>query len=282
MKSFKNKKCLLTGAASGIGKSTAIAIAKLGAELVLTDINEKGLEEVSRTITESGGKVLKCKAFDVSKYDEVKAFADEVHREFNAMDVVMNIAGTSTWGEVEDLQHVHWAKMINIDLWGPIHVIECFMPQMVRAGKGGHLLNVSSAAGLVALPLHVAYSAAKFGLRGISEVLRLDLKKHNIGVSVVCPGAVLTPLINTVEIVGIDRNAPKAKEFQDQFMARAVTPEKVAELIVKGIKKNKFLIITSPDIKALYYLKRRIHPLYLHIINKIAKIAKEVKAEQKG
>ena len=77
-------------------------------------------------------------------------------------------------------------------LMGPIHIIECFVPQMVRRGEGGHLVNVSSAAGLLALPWHAAYSASKFGIRGVSEVLRMDLRRHNIGVSVVCPGGVAT------------------------------------------------------------------------------------------
>ena len=92
---------------------------------------------------------------------------------------------------------------------GPIHVIETFVPPMVAAGRGGHLVNVSSAAGLVALPWHAAYSASKYGLRGLSEVLRFDLARHGIGVSVVVPGAVKTPLVHTVEIAGVDRDHPQ-------------------------------------------------------------------------
>ena len=83
------------------------------------------------------------------------------------MDVVMNIAGVSAWGTVDQLTHEQWSKMVAINLMGPIHVIETFVPPMVAAGRGGHLVNVSSAAGLVALPWHAAYSASKFGLRGL-------------------------------------------------------------------------------------------------------------------
>ena len=96
--------------------------------------------------------------------------------------------------------------MVDVNLMGPIHIIESFVPQMVARGKGGQLVNVSSAAVLLALPWHAAYSASKFGLRGVSEVLRFDLRRHRIGVSLVCPGAVATPLVNTVDIVGIDRD----------------------------------------------------------------------------
>src|SRR6185436_7108722 len=120
--------------------------------------------------------------------------------EFGRLDVVMNVAGVSAWGTVENLEHRHWQAMIDVNLMGPIHVIECFLPPMIEARRGGALVNVSSAAGLLALPWHAAYSASKFGVRGISEVLRFDLKRHGIGVSLVVPGAVKTPLVQTVQI----------------------------------------------------------------------------------
>ena len=127
---------------------------------------------------------------------------------------------------------------------------------MVAAGRGGHLVNVSSAAGLVALPWHAAYSASKFGLRGLSEVLRFDLARHRIGVSVVVPGAVNTPLVNTVEIAGVDREDPRVQRLVNRFTGHAVAPEVVADKILAGVRKNRFLIYTSNDIRALYAFKR--------------------------
>ena len=121
--------------------------------------------------------------------------------------------------------------MISINLMGPIHVIENFLPPMVAARNGGHLVNVSSAAGLIGLPWHAAYSASKFGLRGLSEVLRFDLARYRIGVSVVVPGAVRTPLVNTVEIAGVDRDDPQVRRWVDRFSGHAVSPEKAAEKI---------------------------------------------------
>lgn len=276
-KDFKNKKCVITGAASGIGRSTAIAMGKLGAELFLTDINAKGLEETVQLIKSDGGKVSKSEAFDISQHEKVKEFANDIHAEFGSMDIVMNVAGISTWGEPHELKHEHWAKMINVDLWGVIHGIEYFLPEMVKAGKGGHLVNVSSSAGIVALPWHAAYSAAKFGVVGISEVLRYDLKGYDIGVTVICPGAVDTPLKQTVEIIGVDNDDPEVIKLKERFTERAVTPEKVAELTIKGIKKNKFMVITSFDIKFLYWCKRNISPLYRLIVKKVNKIVNEAK-----
>jgi short-subunit dehydrogenase len=165
--------------------------------------------------------------------------------------------------------------MIEVDLWGPIHGIECFIPKMIEAGKGGHLVTVSSASGLMAFPWHAAYNAAKWGILGACEVLRYDLRQHNIDVTVVCPGAVDTPLIHTVEIVGIDRAHPEAKNLEEKFIRRAVTPEKVAQLIVKAIKKRKFLVFTSFDIKLLYWFKRKIFPIYHMIMKKLNKILNE-------
>jgi len=275
MKNFNNKKCLITGAASGIGRSTALAMGKLGANLFLTDINSEGLKNTSQLIKKNGGLVSLIKAFDISKYEDVKIFADEIHKEFGSLDILMNIAGTSVWGTVDQLTHGHWKKMIDVDLWGPIHGIECFIPKMIEAGKGGHLVTVSSAAGLVAFPWHAAYSAAKWGILGACEVLRYDLMQHNIDVTVVCPGAVDTPLKQTVEIVGVDRTHPEAKKLEEKFNKRTVTPEKVAQQIIKGIKKKKFLVFTSNDIKLLYWLKRKTFPLYHMVMKKLNKLLTE-------
>jgi NAD(P)-dependent dehydrogenase (short-subunit alcohol dehydrogenase family) len=172
------------------------------------------------------------------------------------MDAVMNVAGVSVWGTVDQLTHRQWRAMVDVNLMGPIHVIETFLPPMVAAGRGGHLVNVSSAAGLLALPWHAAYSASKYGLRGLSEVLRFDLARHRIGVSVVVPGAVNTPLVNSVEIAGVDRDHPHVQRWVRLFSGHAVAPEKVADQILKGLARNRFLIYTSADIRALYAFKR--------------------------
>jgi len=276
-KNFKNKKCLITGAASGIGKSLALEMAKMNVILFLTDINTAGLEDVSQLIKDQGGIVSKFKTLDIACYEDVKNFANEIHSEFGPMDIIMNIAGISIWGEITDLEHEHWEECINVDLWGPIHIIECVLKETIKAGKGGHLVNVSSAAGLFGFPIHSPYSAAKAGLVGLSEVLKFDLKRYNIGVTLVCPGAVETPLKNTVKIIGIDKSNPAVREIQDKFSERAIAPEKVAKQIINAIKKDKFLVLTSFDIKALFWFKRKIAPLYRLIMRKLNKLVFKVK-----
>lgn len=255
--SLRGRKVLITGAASGIGKATAEAAAAQGAELVLTDLHADRLDAVVDEITRAGGTVLDHVAGDVSDYEWVRSFGRQVDAEVGVMDVVMNIAGISAWGTVENLEHRHWKSMVDVNLMGPIHIIECFVPQMVRRGQGGHIVNVSSAAGLLALPWHAAYSASKFGLRGVSEVLRFDLRRHRIGVSLVCPGGVDTPLVDTVQIVGVNREDPRVKSAIDGFHKIAVSPEKAAAAILKGVRKNRFMVYTSFDIRFGYWWARK-------------------------
>lgn len=255
--SLRGRKVLITGAASGIGRATALAAARAGGELVLTDLQSEALDEVVAQILDEHGTVLYHRAGDVSDYEWVAAFARGVDAEVGVMDVVMNIAGVSAWGTVENLEHRHWKKMVDVNLMGPIHIIECFVPQMVRRGDGGQLVNVSSAAGLLALPWHAAYSAGKFGIRGVSEVLRFDLRRHGIGVSLVCPGGVDTPLVDTVDIVGIDRGNATVQKQIAGFHKVAVTPEKAASAILRGITRNKFLVYTSFDIRFGYWWARK-------------------------
>jgi NAD(P)-dependent dehydrogenase (short-subunit alcohol dehydrogenase family) len=281
VKSFAGKKVLITGAASGIGKATAVEAAAQGAQLVLTDIGADGLDLTAAEIASAGGNVLFHQAGDVSDYEWVRRFSQQVDAEVGVMDVVMNIAGVSAWGTVENLEHRVWKKMVDVNLMGPIHIIECFVPQMVRRGEGGQLVNVSSAAGLLALPWHAAYSASKFGIRGVSEVLRFDLRRHNIGVSLVCPGAVKTPLAETVEIYGVDRENKAVQKATSQFLRVAATPEKAAKAILKGVTKNHYLVYTSFDIRFGYWWARKFalpYEVLMRVANnrfdKLAKISR--------
>ncbi|QXQ15954.1 SDR family oxidoreductase [Skermania piniformis] len=257
MTTFNDKKTLITGAAGGIGRATAIAVARHGAQLFLTDIDEAGLLETVGLVVAEGGTVSATRAFDIADYSAVTVFAQDIHEQFGAMNVVMNVAGVSAWGTVENMDHLLWQKMIDVNLMGPIHVIENFVPQMIEARAGGALVNVSSAAGLLALPWHAAYSASKYGLRGISEVLRFDLKRHKISVHLVVPGAVDTGLVESIEICGIDSEDPRIRRGRAIYRNRAKSPEHAATRIVKGVQRNEFLIYTSNDIRFGYWWARK-------------------------
>lgn len=259
---LRGKRVVITGAASGIGLATARKAAAAGAHLILTDIQAGKLQEAVASIVAAGGTVAHAAPADLVDHDAVVAFADAAHERGGSVDVVMNVAGISTWGAVEALEHRHWRRTVDVDLMGPISVIECFVPPMIEARRGGHVVNVASAAALIGLPWHAPYSAAKFGLRGVSEVLRFDLRRHRIGVSLVCPGAVKTPLVGTVDIVGIAREHPDVAKLTKRFEGHAVTPEHVADRILDGIRRNRYLVHTSRDIQLAYWAQRMFPPGY--------------------
>ena len=133
VRSLAGRKCLITGAASGIGRAVAIAAAAEGAELFLTDINAVGLVAVVTQIRDAGGTVTMSRAMDIADIESMRGFASDIHARYGSLDVLMNVAGIAVWGRIEDLQHQHWRKSIEINLMGPIHVMECFVPAMIRA-----------------------------------------------------------------------------------------------------------------------------------------------------
>lgn len=265
---FQDKQCLLTGAASGIGKATAIELAARGAELFLTDINAKGLQQTVDLIRSRNGKVGAYKAFSIVDFEQVQEFAAEIHARHAAVDMVMNIAGIAAWGAVDKMEHEDWSRIIDVNLKGPIHVIEAFVPNMMRQ-RTGHIVNVSSAAGLFGLPWHGAYSASKYGLRGLSDVLRHDLKRHNIRVHLVCPGAVDTGLVHTIKISGVEITEEELRRHKSRFQKHAVSPEQAAQSILKGIEKSNYLIFTSFDIRFAYWAQRKMTFLYEWVMQKI-------------
>ena len=262
MNELKDKKVLITGAASGIGRATAIALGKLGCRLFLTDINGDDLQKTVEVITGAGGTVCLARPFDVGNYQAMSDFAKDIHTAYGSLDILINVAGIALFSRIEDMSHNDWEKVIKVNLWGVIHGLECFVPEMIRAGKGGHIVTISSTAGIIGLPWHVVYAGTKHALVGMSEVLRYDLKKHKIDVTVVCPGAVNTGLVKTVEIHADKEITDKTKAH---FLKRAITPERVAELIVGAIRKRKFLVITSFDIKLLFFFKKYCFPIY-HLV----------------
>ncbi|MFF5032880.1 SDR family oxidoreductase [Nocardia salmonicida] len=256
MTKFDGKTCLITGAASGLGRATAFAAAAKGASLVLTDITADALATTAEELRATGATVHLAHAADVSDHSAVVGLAAHTFEAVSHVDIVMNVAGIATWGTVDKLTPQQWRRTVDINLMGPIHVIEEFVRPMITAGRGGHLVNVSSAAGIFGLPWHAPYSATKFGLRGISEVLRFDLRRHKIGVSLVCPGAMATPMADTIDIAGVDRDNAALQKAIGLFMRHAVTPDQAATAVVKGVERNRYWVYTSRDIQFAHWGQR--------------------------
>jgi NAD(P)-dependent dehydrogenase (short-subunit alcohol dehydrogenase family) len=249
------KLALVTGAASGIGRATALAFARAGADLAICDLNESALAETASDVRALGRQVV-ARRVDVARADDVRDFAEEVHRAHEAVDVLMNNAGVGLGGGFLDTSLADWEWLLSINLWGVIHGCHFFLPRMVARGCGGHVVNVSSAAGFVATWQLAAYSTSKFAVFGLSEALRDELRPHRIGVTTVCPGIINTPITTNARMVG-PRATPAARAaIVEMYRRRNYGPERVAANVLKAVARGRAVAPISPESWAMYLLKR--------------------------
>lgn len=184
---------LITGAGRGIGAAIARRLSALGATSVLLGRTQSSLDETARAIVDSGGKteVIPC---DVTVLHQLEYAAARVDSTFGRVDILVNNAGVGGFTTLlHDLPPEEWDTILNTNLRGVYFAIRCFAPMMIRA-HSGHILNISSLAGKNALPSGAAYAASKWGLNGLSYSVAEELRKHNVRVSVICPGSVETEL----------------------------------------------------------------------------------------
>jgi NAD(P)-dependent dehydrogenase (short-subunit alcohol dehydrogenase family) len=249
------KTALVTGAASGIGKATALAFAERGADLFLCDVNEEGLKQTEGAAQALGRRVW-TRRVDVASPEEMESFADAVHREVEAVDILMNNAGVGLGASLQESRLEDWRWIIGINLWGVIHGLHYFVPKMVERGRGGHVVNVSSAAGYIASEPLIAYSTTKFAVLGLSEGLYEELRPHGIGVTAVCPGIINTPIVETGRFRGRSADPELRRRGAEFYRRRNYTPERVAKNVLKAIQKNRRVAPISPEAWVMYYLKR--------------------------
>lgn len=253
--SMQGMTALVTGAASGIGLETALAFARRGADLIICDLDETGLAAAGERIEGLGRRAF-TRRVDVSSADEMRAFAAEVHQQVEAVDILMNNAGVAIGGPFLSTSLEDWKWILGINTLGVVHGCHFFIPNMVQRGKGGHVVNVSSAAGYSASSLLAAYNATKFSVLGLSEALWEELHPHSIGVTAICPGLIDTPITRNARLIG-EMNKPERREEMVQgYRRRGYTPERVARNILKAVEKNRLVAPISPEAWALYYMKR--------------------------
>jgi NAD(P)-dependent dehydrogenase (short-subunit alcohol dehydrogenase family) len=185
---------VITGGASGIGLATARLLSEQGWQLVLADIEGDRLHEAARQLDVSGRNRVQEVVTDVASKESVDALADATYERFGRADVVFNNAGVAMAGPTIDMTHADWTWVLEVDLWGPIHGVEAFLPRMVEQGRGGHLLFTASFAGLAPNIGLGPYCVAKYGVVGLAEVLHRELRQSGIGVSVLCPMRVETDI----------------------------------------------------------------------------------------
>jgi NAD(P)-dependent dehydrogenase (short-subunit alcohol dehydrogenase family) len=255
IRDFAERTVLVTGAASGIGRETALAFARAGAKLVVCDLNERGIEETAQAIRGLGRPVL-ARPVDVASQTAMEEFADAVHSEHEAVDILVNNAGVGLGGGFLDTSLADWDWIVGINLRGVVHGCHFFLPPMVARGQGGHVVNVSSVAGYVATAQLVAYGATKFAVLGLSEGLRDELHPHGIGVTTVCPGIINTRITETSPMRGRYATPAARTTILALYRRRNYGPERVAVRILRAVRKNRAVTPVSPEAWTMYFLKR--------------------------
>ena len=246
---------VVTGAGSGIGRASALAFARRGANLAICDIGEAGLAETEAAARALGADVI-ARRVDVADPVAMQAFADAVHARVEAVDVVMNNAGVGLGGSVLETSLEDWHWIVDINLFGVVHGIRCFVPAMVKRGRGGHVVNVASMAAYTATSVLPAYATTKWAVLGLSESLREELAPHRIGVTAICPGIIHTGIVQASRLRGTHATDATRAEMQRGFARRNYTPERVAENMLKAIARNRAVAPISPEAWTFYYLKR--------------------------
>jgi NAD(P)-dependent dehydrogenase (short-subunit alcohol dehydrogenase family) len=243
----------------------AIEFARRGADVFLSDINEIGLDETCEQVRSLGRQCHGAFA-DISKKEEVKAMVDKAISDMGAVDILVNNAGVTVIGEIKDVTIEDWDWIIGINLWGPIYGVQYMLPHMLERKKG-HIVNMASMGGLMGIPSNGLYSVTKFGIVGFSETLRAELRKHNIGVTLICPSFLSSG--KDFEARGRVRGLPKFKP--GGFAKGAVMPvEQAARKFVDAIKKDRFLVTTGHMASFMYRVKTTLPWLYRRMTDRMA------------
>ena len=264
MNPFEAKVAVITGAGSGIGRALAVNLAEKGAKLALSDIDTEGLAETVGQ-AEALGATVKSDRLNVAEREAVLAYAEAVVAHFGEVHQVYNNAGIAYNGDVENSEFKDIERVIDVDFWGVVNGTKAFLPHVIASGDG-HIINISSLFGLIAVPGQSAYNAAKFAVRGFTEALHQEMfvAKHPVKVTCVHPGGIKTAVARNATVAN-DQNAQTFAEFFDKRLALH-SPEMAAETIIDGVGKGRARVVIGWEAKALDVLARTIGPSYQRII----------------
>lgn len=262
----------ITGAGSGIGRETALLCAQRHAQLALCDINEAPMADTATTAQALGAQALTARV-DVSDAEAMTRFAQATFDRFGRVDLLVNNAGVGLVGGLLDTSDKDWQWLIGINLMGVVHGCNAFVPNMIEAGRG-HIVNMSSAAGLLANPQLTAYSATKFGVLGLSEALRMELKPHGIGVTAVCPGIINTTITQNTPIRGDGDVDERRKRLASTYQKRGYTAQRVAHNILRAVDRNRAVAPIAAEAHLMYVLSRTCPPLSRWVATQVAELSK--------
>jgi NAD(P)-dependent dehydrogenase (short-subunit alcohol dehydrogenase family) len=256
MKNIQNKLALVTGAGSGIGRATAIALAEEGARVLVTDLVEQSADSTAAQIR---GRDLWAESYqlDVTDADRMVDIAHEVGQAQGPLDILVNNAGIAVAGLFVDVSPENFKKVVDINMMGVVNGCHAFLPAMVERGREAHVVNIASMAGYVGVGKMTAYCTTKFAVLGFSECLRAEMAAHGIGVSAICPGLIRTNIVQSGILESRELNVEEKRiEIESLLVKRNYPPERVGKAIVKAIRRNRAVAPVTPEARVLYYAKR--------------------------
>ena len=251
------KRAVITGAASGLGKSLATLLAGEGWRIGIVDINDAGARETLETVERAGGSGEVFHA-DVTVPEDVKAMADHFFDDWGGVDLLVNNAGVASVGFVGDIPLEDWRWVHDVNFWGMLYGCHEFIPRM-KAQGGGHIVNVASSAGLLSCMEMAPYNTTKAAVISLSETLRAEAAPHNIGITVACPMFFNTNLLETARYT----DDWEWDFFNRTFQYARMTSDEVARRIIAAVKKDKLYVVPQFSGK-VWWLNKRLTPGVFH------------------
>ena len=260
MKDFKNKVAAITGAASGMGRTLAVELARRGCHLSLSDVNEAGLAETAALAGRHGVTVTTARV-DVANREAMVAWADQTALDHGRVNLIFNNAGVALGAFIESVKPEDFEWIMGINFWGVVWGTQAFLPHLKKSGDG-HVVNTSSLFGLLASPTQGTYNSSKFAVRGFTEALRQELDIERCGVSATCvhPGGIRTNIARAARMdESVGSRAPDGAEAARARFDKALdmtTAESAALQILRAVQRNQRRVLVGPDAKVLDVLIR--------------------------
>lgn len=269
MSTIQNSVFIITGAGSGIGRALAIEAENKGAKVIISDVDDNGLNE---TMVELKGNCIKYN-LDVSKPEQIEQFAKDILEKYPTETIILvNNAGVGLFsGTFSQTPLADFEWLLNINLWGVVHMTQAFLPHLLKINKG-HIINVSSIYGIAGMANNSAYCTAKFAVKGFTDVLKAEVLNTNVKISSVHPGGIKTNIAKNTRITPAQDNE-QTKKLLSKFekIALKMPPRKAAQIILKGIEKEQSRILIGNDAKLLDLVVRLFPNTYFKLVNKVFK-----------
>ena len=252
---LRGKVVVITGAASGIGRATALAFAREGAQIAAADLKPEPLDVVRKEVEALGVSCL-SHAVDVADADAMKAFAAAVEARFGAPHVVINNAGIGFIGPFLKSDLAHWHRMLDVNVMGVVHGCYFFLPGMIAAGGPRSVLNLSSSAGNFPSPSMGAYGVSKGAVGIFSEVLKMELTGSNVQVVTVCPGVVNTAIIRSNLGTAPSVSDATLAKLRDYYDRDGCSPDVIARDMLRAVKRGGDIVLSGPKSRLIYHVRR--------------------------